>query len=67
MIRPRYGRVVGTGEFVLTTCPACEADLEGHKRKAEHIATHSAGDFGLSRERIDLSLPGDGVLSSSDD
>ncbi|MEZ3117922.1 hypothetical protein RYH80_18555 [Halobaculum sp. MBLA0147] len=57
----------GNRGLVLMTCPVCEEDLGGHKWKAEHIASHSAADFSLPCERIDLSLPGDGVFSSSGD
>lgn len=59
MIWPNFGRVNHRGDFVLTTCPACGADLEGDERKAGHIAGHSPDDFGLSRNRIDLTPPAD--------
>jgi hypothetical protein len=61
-IRPAFGRLTDEGKYVLTTCPVCGADLEEDDWKAEHISTHSPSDFGLDRDRIDLTPPTDGIL-----
>lgn len=59
--RPKFGQFDDKGQYVLTTCPVCGADLEEDDWKAEHIGTHSPSDFGLDRDQIDLTPPTDTV------